>query len=158
MFNVLPIYDTKDKQNFRREICGGDVCTFKLICGQTRFLPFQFMRPYSIANLVSISLYCFDDTLYDSGILLLIDPSEITIENAGATDWITYFGNKDLSQSIPCGTYYFKIIDDDSNIWYSELFTVETFNDNTTDILIKVYDSELPVIDINDGTDSLKVN
>jgi hypothetical protein len=158
MFNVLPVYDDINKQNFRKEICFNDVCTFQLLTTTRRLPPFQFRRPYSLSGVDEIDLYCYDDTLAYSDLLSEIDATEITIENSDANDWITYFGNKDINITLPCGTFYLKITDGDGNIYYTELFTVSDFTDNSVDQLIKIYDSELPVIDINNGTDNLRAN
>jgi len=129
-YQTLPFYDSIEKQNFKQEWIHNDLCSSYLFCPHNRLLPFQLSRrtkPNAVANLW---LYCFNQTLHDD-ILHEIPAADLVITTAGSTDYITYFGNKDLTDDLPEGLYYL-VIYDGTQYWYSEVFKVVCFDFGVT--------------------------
>lgn len=151
MYNILPIYDSIAKQNFRKDYCYNDACcTFNLLTPPERLPTFQLTRPQDVSGINHVYLYDTTDTLI-SDIVANIPAGDLTYETNGSTDWISYFGNIDLLADLPCGTYYLKITDR-YNTWYTELFTVKQFTIDTT---FKILYNDTQVITVDDGTDDL---
>lgn len=135
LHTVLPIYDSVSKQFFRNNELN-DVCTFRLLCGRHRLLPFQFRRTPDYNTISSIMLMCYNES-YSDEILPNIPADDLDIQTAGGYDYITYFGAQELDELLPCGDYYLKITDGAGNIWYSEVFHVtEDVDDNIVDYRI----------------------
>jgi hypothetical protein len=119
---TFPIYDDRDKQNYRKSWCLDDHATFQLITSTKRFLPFQFMRTMSADAFsdMTFTLYAYDDSA-SWDITTAIPSADFDINTYDGDDWLTYLGNEDLNDELECGVYYLKI-QDTTNTWYSELF------------------------------------
>lgn len=129
IYQTLPFYDSVDKQNFKQKWMYKDLCSSYLICPRNRLLPFQINRP-TISNVIKyVFLYNYDGTIIGD-ILPNINATDIKIVSAGFTDYITYYGNKDLSNNLSCGLYYIAVYDN-NQYWYSEVFRVDCFDIST---------------------------
>jgi hypothetical protein len=151
LYTVLPFFNTKDKQWFR--MTGTDYKLLELICPQNRLLPWQIRRTVRPNYLTSIKLVCAED---DASVEILaeIDSDEISYRTAGGFDFITYLAAQDLLSMLDCGYYYLQVTDG-VETWYSEIFNVQDFVDDTLDdyLLYGVTDLEY----ITDGTEPIIV-
>jgi len=124
----LRILDNLSKQNFRRKWCNEDVCSFKNRTTKLRLPPFQFDRSTIPNNITSILIHCYNDSSSDE-IIGTINTNDLDITTLNGVDIITYYGNIDLSAELDCGTFYLEITDG-INIWFTEVFTVEEFDND----------------------------
>ena len=129
LYSVLPFYDSVAKQNFKKEWMHYDLCTSALISPKNRFLPFQFVRSTKYNPIVSLKLYCYDGTFIED-LLSDIPAGDIDIITAQAVDYTVYYGNKDLTDDLPCGFHYLEAYDG-LQYWFSEVFKVIDFSFGT---------------------------
>jgi len=136
LFTIFPIYRSKAEQYTRKPDFIGelnDVFTAPLLCSKKRLLPFQYSQPSTWRTVESISLmsYCAEtETETDENILPNIPAGELKHATADGYTYVTYLGNKDLDEDLPCGTFYLDIFDGE-NHFYSEIFTVIEMGDFT---------------------------
>lgn len=141
LHTALPFYDSTEKQNHLKSQCVNDTCTFKLITGTNRLLPWQIRRDYGkVADTLDALYLCcvvteFNDDPGCVDILSYIEAGEIEYVTAGQSVYITYFANEDLTYELPCGQFYLMAeFTSGEDTMYSEVFTVEDITDDTTDV------------------------
>ena len=125
LFTIFPIYKNILDQHHRKDAMTGDlndVSTAPLWCPKTRLLPFQFRQPSTWRELTSIMLVTYGTTSGDE-IITDIPAGELTYDTADGYLYCTYYGSKNLTTEMECGTYYLRMYDG-ANTWYSEVFTV----------------------------------
>ena len=136
LYSVLPFYDSVAKQNFKKDWMHYDLCTSALISPKNRFLPFQFVRATKYNPIVSLKLYCYDGTFIED-LLGDIPAGDIDIITAQAVDYTVYYGNKDLTDDLPCGFHYLEAYDG-VQYWFSEVFKVIDFSFTTIKKVVQV--------------------
>jgi len=127
---ILPFYDAVVKQFHRREYRLSDVTSWEWISPKNTLVGFQIPRANRVNAITEFALYGLDDVL-EYNLLSLIVSGQLSIRTAvnagGAVNIITYFANRELTQDIPCGKYYYKV-SDGVETWYSEVITVRDFD------------------------------
>ena len=143
----LRFYDSVSKQNFRKSwVSDGGIdvgLTFPnvLICPQNAIVPFQIRRRRSAATITTFDLYTWDNEaqvfILDYSLLTVI-PAPITnhlrIIQMENVDNIAWYPLADFTASLDTGLHYVHLSDGTTN-WYSEVFNVECFSDNTIDVI-----------------------
>ena len=126
---ILPFYDSIDKQQWRRCGCSPDDRSIvKRICSQKRLIPFQIKRlsnPTGIVDM-TVGLYNVNDELVVN-LLLALDADDADIVTVGEYDYIIYYGNIDLDPGLNCGLRYIRWSDGITTQW-SELFMIKDFS------------------------------
>lgn len=128
LFQPFPWYTDTLLRNHLKEQCG-TTCQFKLLTPQYHMLPFQLRRPKSPLPISGLAWSCPDGSH-----IFILDPSAIQIYTAGEWDYIIYDGRElqvcpDCADDpFPCG-WQVATMTDGVNTWYSEMFYVETGDD-----------------------------
>lgn len=121
-------YDDIDKQSRYKDYCAA-VCEYKRLTPLNAILPFQFNTRDTPVTISGWDIFCAeDDQLYvDLGGSI---GSKLSIVTLNGEDHIIYSGAAIASLSLPCGSYYSRIITSTGN-FYSEVFYCEDITDTT---------------------------
>jgi hypothetical protein len=100
---------------------------YELVSRTNRFLPFILKRSTISTQLKSWRVYNLDGILKYT-----IDPATTSYEiyTVGTSQYLIYYGAQISGLDMNCGNYYLKV-SDNTNTWYSEVFTVKDFATNT---------------------------
>jgi len=142
-YQVLPFYDSVDKQNFKQEWLHNDVNTCYLIAPKNRLLPFQIQRSTRYNPPTNLDLYTYTGVFVKS-LLTEVDITDFTLVTAGSIDIINNNGNKDLDHNLDCGLYYL-VASDGIQTLYSEIFRVVDFTWGTTPLPVHINHENLPL-------------
>ena len=107
---ALRVYDYFDKKNAYRSECAEAMrdCRFRLLAPSDYFLPFQFVRPFSVLGIDSFKVFNLagsEIVSYTAGQIAAL----LTIEHMDGVDFVTYTG-RELISDIPEGFHYFEIV------------------------------------------------
>lgn len=136
-------YDDVLKQNRYKDYCAQN-CNFQLITQCDRLLPFQIKTDGLNGNFLNQWL------IYDADGNEVLDLSSaintfIEIITVDDTDYIIYKGDTSMTDygfSLECATYYYAMLNDGKNYFYSELFYTKSFSE--TEFIQDLFQPYLP--------------
>ena len=123
-FNILPWYDSLEKQNSKKWYTFGQ--SWPLACPQNIILPFQFVSSSAISiesNIYAVSLT--DGTQVNLG----IKPEVIAGTQAGSTYYIVKQPLTSLLTTLPVGHYYFRMNTNVGQLYSEEVTVVDNITD-----------------------------
>jgi len=130
---VFAWYSEIEFQNRYKEWCYGDFQSCPLIMPHNKLLPFQIKRA---TNSVEINDAAFvwkiinTDNGVETNLKTLLPASYTTMEirTTGEIDYIIYYASQSFDLNLADG-YYYSVITDGINTWYSEIFMISCFID-----------------------------
>lgn len=125
--NFLPFYDSISKQNRYLNQVKGSVSSFKLSVPSDSLIPFQFRVESGIRDIESCYLMKADGTQLNE--LISKSNLKIKITSFNGFDVISCDGKATFSNDLPYGGPYYLRMSNGYNVWYSELFYVDTYHD-----------------------------
>lgn len=119
LYQPVRFYDSQSLQMFRRDTYYDNDHAL-IVINKDRLFPFQIERNTTEDIISEVKLYNRNDELKKdiTDLLTIIRYSSETI------DYIRYFADENLSESLPFGEYYLYVTDD-VNEWYSDLFVID---------------------------------
>jgi len=122
-FNVLPWYDSLDKQNCKKWYTYGQ--TWPLLCPQGSILPFQFISDTAIS--ISSNIYAIN-TETKQAIDLGVKPAVIEVNRADITYYIVKLANTSIVQ-LPIGRYNFRMNTSEGFLYSEEVSVIDNANE-----------------------------
>lgn len=123
-----PWFTSTGQQNYLKKWCYGDLTMFKLSCPQYKLLPFQLLRADTGSNVPLTGFYIEKIGTGETFDLLSHVASNIRYDRSADLQWCTYMPDNLLQSLIPCGLYIAHATDG-TNIWESEVISIEDFID-----------------------------
>lgn len=136
--SVLPFYTSIDEQNHRKSYAYGQI--YPLLTPVNRILPFQIMRPYSEEDITEISLYTKNGVFVENLLTAMTGNGLHTYIVGDEYEVISYSDIMSMPTHVAAEGQYYLVLRDESNTWYSEIFTVVSDIQNT--IKIEWWDEE----------------
>ena len=121
-FNVLPWYDSLDKQNCKKWYTYGQ--TWPLLCPQGSILPFQFISDTAIS--ISSNIYAINAETKQT-IDLGIKPAVIEVNRADITYYIVKLASTSIVQ-LPIGRYNFRMNTSEGFLYSEEVSVIDNAN------------------------------
>ena len=125
--NVLPFYDSIEKQNHRRSYAYGSI--FALLSEKSRILPFQIIREHSAGATVNKCNVIELDSGNTTDILCAAQSAGLGVKEFASEGYDIIINPSLLILplvKLPTGNAYIELGDTAGNTWYSEIFTATT--------------------------------
>lgn len=122
---LYPIFSEKERLAYFSYPCKREgYSQYALPVPFNRFVPFQFIRTATPALITGLDLISLDDTYSQDLLALLGESISYETNYEDGTDFVTYKGQSELTATLEAGTYYLRIEDANSSVWYGELVRI----------------------------------